>query len=525
MRQLKTARPDPPALGNPGRPALALLAAALLAAGCLAGGGRRDKSAVSGLWVEPEELRYLDSELVSRLEDAGIGEFFIPLADLDLAGGDGPLVRRPIPQLESTLKLDVVVGGRLALAGAEPQEAAERVGEAVQQLLFDVEASGIVPVGVHFDLREIDSVADAAAFFNKLRGVLDRSFYLSTSLRRAWIDDQEIASLAKAADFVVPFLYGRRIWERDSDDAWDFSVVRQRLEQLEGYKASYMLGITGIGNVTHSDRNGKVKAFTSKQALSPFLWNRSLELRRGFSLQATHRRVYTLVAESPTRAGGWAIEPKDEIRLVRPMTSDLDELLEMLAQSELPHLVGELYYRLPAPEERLSLTAENILNALDPKPVAPDLRFEVQISRRTRRGARFRFLIENRNGEPTEFSLLDNNFLQITAEPDAFGAVDLGDFYRYDLLRMQDDGTYDRMFRGANVVRLHLPILEGQQRVSSGDVEIHRRSPVLRLDARFMMPDGHTVEFGPFTWSDGVLHGQEEDEPAAAEAEPGEGEG
>ncbi len=502
-----------------------VLLAALLASGCPGGGRGLHKGAVSGLWVEPDEVRYLEPDLVSRLAEAGIRELFVPMADLDLASGEGPLVRRPIPDLDPTLELNVAVGGRLELGGADPEEAAKRVAEGVEQLLFDVEARGLVPVGVHFDLRAIDSVPVGAAFFKRLRAALDRSSYLSVSLRRSWMDHDEIRSLAQATDFVVPFLYGRRAWEGDADEAWDFRVVRQRLEQLEGFGVSYMVGIVGIGNATHSGRNGKVKAFTSEQALHPFLWNHNLELRRGFSLQATHRRVYTLVAESATRAGGWAIEPKDEIRLVRPMTTDLDELLEMLAEGEHPHMIGQLYYRLPAPEERLSITPENILNALDDDPIAPDLRFEVQVSRRTSRGTRFRFLIENRNRESTELSLLDNNFLQVTAGANAFGDVEVGDFYRYELLRMASDGSFERMYRDANVVRLHLPILEGRQRVSSGDVEIQRRDPTLELEARFMMPDGRTVEYGPFTWSDGTLHGQEEDEPEAADAEPREGEG
>lgn len=498
-----------------------LLLAVLLLAGCSGFGGRQTKEPTSGLWVEPPELPLVDDAMLGQLAAADVRELFIPLASLDLGADGGPLTRHPLPELAPSLRLNVVIDGELALAGREAAAQAERVGEALRQLLFDVEARGVVPVGVHFDLREIDAIEEAGKFFRELRGALDKSYLLSLSLRRSWMDYPEIGALTGAVDYVVPFLYGQRAWERDSVEAWDFEVVKQRLRQLEDDDVPYMVGIIGIGTATQKGRDGAVKTFTSKQALSPFLWNRDLKLQRGFSLETTHRRVYTLVAESPTRVGDWKIAPKDEIRLVRPMTTDLDQLLAMLAEGDYRHLIGQLYYRLPAPEERMSLTVENILNALDTRPQAPELDFEVQVARRTRRGHMFRFVISNLNGETTELSLLDNNYLQITADEDAFGSVDIGDFYRYDLLRLKSDGKVERMYRHANVLRLQMPILEGQQRIVSGDVEIHRRDPTLTLNARFLLPDGRTVEFGPYTWKDGELHGlPKDDEQAAAAGAP-----
>jgi len=495
-----------------------LLLAGLLLAGCSGLGGRQTKEATSGLWIEPSELPLADAAMLDTLAAAGIREVFVPVAELDLGADGGPLKRRPLPELAPSLRLNVVVEGELELAGREAAAAAASVGGALRQLLFDVEARGIVPVGVHFDLREIDAIAAAGKFFRELRGALGETF-LSLSLRRSWMDSPEIRELTRGVDYAVPFLYGQRAWEQDSDAAWDFEVLKGRLAQLEDDGVPYMLGIIGVGTATHKGRDGAVKAYTSRQALAPFLWNRDLKLQSGFTLEATYRRAYTLVAERPTRVGDWKIAPRDEIRLVRPMTTDLEQLLALLARGDYRHLIGQLYYRLPAPEERMSLTVENVLNALDAGPQAPDLRFEVQVTRRTRRGHVFRFVVANQNGETTELSLLDNNYLQITADEDAFGAVDVGDFYQYDLLRLKPGGEVERRYRNANVVRLRMPILEGRQRIVSGDVEIHRRNPTLTLNARFMLPDGRTVELGPYTWKDGELHGLEKDEGEAPAAD------
>ncbi len=504
-------------------PLLAVLVLPVLVlAGCFGDSGRPDKAAVSGLWVGHDELDFLEPSMTARIADAGIREIFLPLAELDLEGDQGPLVRRPLPELEPSMRLNVVVDGKLALGGRDPEPVAEAVGQAVQQMLFDIEARGLVPVGVHFDLRTIDSVEIGTVFFKKLRDLLDPSFFLSFSLRRSWMKNPEIASMAKAVDFVVPFLYGQRAWERDSEQAWDFSVLQERLAELEGYKVPYMVGIIGIGNATHKGKGGKVKAFSSKQSLSPFLWNRALKLKRGFSLQSANRRVYTVVAERPTKAGGWEIDTGDEVRLIRPVSADIDDLLELLASAGHAHRIGELFYRLPAPDERMSLTLENILNAIAAEPPTPDLEFDVEVARRTRRGLMFRFLISNLNGETTEFSLLDNNYIQVTADEDAFGDIEIGDFYRYDLMRAKADGTFDRTYRKANVVRLHIPVLEGQRKVSSGDVEIRGRSPVFRVEAKFMTPDGRTLDFGPYTWQDGQLHGKEERSEDGEDGEDGE---
>ena len=175
-----------------------------------------------------------------------------------------------------------------------------------------------------------------------------------------------------------------------------------------------------------------------------------------------------------TRVGKWELAPGEKIRVVRAATSDLEELTRLVGAWELPHHLGQVYYRLPADEEGLSLPWATCLNALDPTPASPDLVLDVKIQRRTGRGWLVRFSITNQNGEITELSLIDNNFLQVRCLGGLFGQrVETGDFYRYDLYRSKEDGEIERTFRRSDILRLHVPILDGR---AAAD-ERRRRDP------------------------------------------------
>lgn len=148
-----------------------------------------------------------------------------------------------------------------------------------------------------------------------------------------------------------------------------------------------------------------------------------------------NRRVYAVAAEKNTRVGSWEVRTGETVRAVRAATSDLEELMRLLGAWEIPRHLGQVYYRLPSAEERLSLSLENLLNALDPTPASPELEFDVHPQRRTGRGWLVRFSISNQNGEITELSLMDSNFLQARCLGCVFGQqVSTGDFYRFDLL-------------------------------------------------------------------------------------------
>lgn len=493
--------------GNWPRRSAPLLALLLLVAG-VGCSGRPDKEAGSGLWVEPEDAVLLDDTLVSQIAGAHVRELFVPLADLDVGTAGGPLRRRPVPELPASSRVNVVVVGRLELDRSEIKGTVRAVAEGLRRTFGDLESRGIAAPGAHFDVDGLDAVDEAASFFNKLRSELGPKRFVSLTLRHSRVDDPKLRTLARSVDFVVAFLYGQREDEPESKEAWDLEVVRQRLDRLEDAGVPYMLGVSGVGRVTHTDGEGRVRDVTTERALRPFMWNRGMRLKRGIDPDDANRPVYTLVAENGARAGGWEIAPGDEVRVLRPTTTDLGKLLDLAAEGDYPRLLGQLYYRLPAPEEALSITVENVRSALAAEPPAPDLELEVKVSRRARQSTRLRFVLTNANGEATEYALLGNNYLQIKTDPNILGRVDPGDFYGYDVLRLGPDGESERVIRNSNAVRLHVPVIEGHQRVESGDVVIHRRSPTLELEARFLMPDGHTVVLGPLTW-DGELHDAE----------------
>jgi hypothetical protein len=246
-----------------------------------------------------------------------------------------------------------------------------------------------------------------------------------------------------------------------------------------------------------------VKARTTGLSLQEILWNRDLKLRPGFSLEGVNRRVYSVNAERRTEVGKWEVRAGESIRVVRPATSDLEELMRLAGVWELPNYLGQLYYRLPSPDERLSLSLENLVNALEPVPATPDLHLDASLQRRTGRGWLARFSITNENGEITELSLVDSNYLQVQVLNGEFSQhrVQPGDFYRYDLYRTTDDGGIERGFRHPDVLRLFLPILEGEQQVASGDVEIYvRGEPELELVGNFLLSDGRELAVGPVRW-------------------------
>ncbi|MEE8526644.1 MAG: hypothetical protein V3T72_22130 [Thermoanaerobaculia bacterium] len=434
------------------------------------------------------------------MKDVGIGELIVEVGKLDLASAEGPIVRGPaVAALPLAVPVTLAIGGNWQ--SAEPEATAQRVVAAADQLRFELEGRGSIPVGVHFDLDRVDSFENYASFLAEVRDELDRTLFLSTSLKRDWLLDPKIAAVAKAVDFVVPFLYGQRIEEPEDGDAWDFIELERKLRILEEIGTPYLLGVIALGTATHLSAESRVKARRTALSLQEILWNRDLKLRPGFSLEGVNRRVYSVVAEKKTRVGTWELASGDGIRVVRAATSDLEELMRLLGAWELPNHLGQLYYRLPAADERLSLSLENLLNALDSTPASPELIFDVSLQRRTGRGWLVRLSITNLNGEITELSLMDSNYLQARCLNGVFGQrIRTGDFYRYDLHRLEGDELV-RTFRRSDVLKLHLPILEGQQRVESGDIEILvSGQPRLELLGKFLLPDGRRLTVGPVPW-------------------------
>ncbi len=482
---------------------LPLLLLGLVSTGCLdALRPRQEKPPGSAVWINSSSGS-LGASDVARLKESGVGEAFVRVAALDLASADGPVVRAELPELPPAMPVTLVLGG--VWEGGAAESTAAEVAEALRQLRFDVEARGEIAVGVHLDLTEVDSFASYSSFLEALRDTLDPTLFLSVTLQRNWLDAEGIAEVAEAVDFVVPFLYGQRVREAEDGAAWDFVELERRLQVLEDIGTPYVLGVVSLGTATHTSGQGGVKGRRTGLSLQEILWNQDLRLEPGFSLEGVNRRVYAVKAEKRTRVGKWELQSGEMIRVVRAATSDLEELLRLTDSWANPGYLGQVYYRLPSAEEHLSLSLENLLNALDPEPATPALELGVHLQRRTGRGWLLRFSIQNTNGEITELSLMDSNYLQATAVNGHFGhSIKAGDFLRFDLYQAMPDGELERTFRSPNLVRFFVPILEGQQTVTTGDVELRvRGAPELLLAGQFMLADGRSLEIGPRIWRDG----------------------
>ncbi len=502
---------------------LPLIVCALLLGACPESWSPPEKAPGSALWMgsraDPLEARDL-----SRLNEAGISEVYLTIARLEPFKPEGPLIRLEVPDPPGSMPVTLAISGKWT--GSEDTESLTgRITEAIRELRFEVESRGGVPVGLHFDLGAVESFESYAEFLSSLRGELDRNLFLSTSLKRSWVDHPAIADVAKAVDFVVPFLYGQRVDEAEDGKAWDYIELELQLQKLEQLGVPYLIGVIGLGTATHLSEGGAVKARTTRLSLQEIVWNRDLKLRPGFSLEGVNRRVYAVAAEKPTRAGKWKVSRGEVIRVVRAATSDIEELTRLVDVWQLPHHLGQVYYRLPSAEEKLSLTLENLLHALDSTPAAPELELGVSLQRRTGRGWLVRLSISNNNGEITELSLLDSNYIQATVRGGEFSSrIKAGDFYRYELYRTREGGEPQRNIRRPDLLRFHLPILEGRQQLTSGDVEVKvKGSPVLEVEGRFLLPDGRTVTVGPRVWRGGKFDDEIEEAagPPQAAADAG----
>lgn len=478
----------------------------LLTAACGGSGpGRLDKPATSSLWVDHRSAP-LDADALGMLGGLGVGEFVVPVGRLDEDASDG-LARLPLPTLPGSPAVTLAV-----LGDGPPRGDAKAVAGVLQQLRFEIENKGWVPRGVHLDLLGVSTFEGYAAFLKTLRTELGGDLFLSISLERSALEGgservaERLGAVLEQVDYVVAFLYGQRPIEAEELSAWDLNSVEERLKTLDTLQVPYQLGAVGIGTAFY-ESGETVLGQSSAFDLRSFLWNRNLKLRLGYSLEGGMRRLYLLDVEKPTQVGDWQLAAGDSVRIIRAGTTDLSNLVGMASSRLAERYLGVSIYRLPTVDERMSLTLENLRGALGPEPPTPDLEVRANVQRRKGSGRLFRFEIINRNGEITELSMVENNFLEIHAtEGDVFGDVEVGDFYRYDLYR-ERQGKRRRMYRDANILRLHIPVLDGEARVSTGDVEIKMRNPQFEIYGQFLLPDGRTLKIGPYVWRNGSLSG------------------
>ncbi|MEM9553144.1 MAG: hypothetical protein AAGC60_02720 [Acidobacteriota bacterium] len=484
----------------------------LAVAGCGGGGdeipwlgGGKDKAPASAVWITPRSGD-LSANEIARLKGFGVTEVYLTAARLTGTPGT-PLESYEITPPEGSMPSNLVLEGTFDLEADAVAAYAESVTDAARQLRFDIESRGALVVGVHFDIHDVRDPQAYAAFLERVRDGLDDELFLSASIPRGWDERPGAREVARAVDYFVAFLYGQRLGETESGAAWDFLELERSVRVLDEWGVPYQVGVVLLGSARLLGTNGTVHAVTSEMSLQDIVRNRRLDMKPAFSLEGVNRRVYEVTSSRGGRLGEWKLGRGEMVRVVRAAASDIEELLRLLDVWNLPNHRGQAYYRVPGAEEDLSLQVESLLAALDTSREAePDLALETTLQRRTGRGWLMRFSIQNRNGEFTELATLDNNFLQVRVLDDGRfnrNKIAAGDFYRFQLYRTDREGALETTFRDAEVVRFHVPILEGEQRISTGDVEVVARSePRIEASASFLLPDGRTLEVGPVLWPD-----------------------
>ena len=461
------------------------------------------KAAASAIWVNSSSDT-LQPNVASKLREAGVEEVFLQSGRLDAATGEIAVVDDQI-SLPGGLACTVTFSGVLK-NNADPAALAERILASFRHLQSRIEQEDSLVVGLHLDFTVVDSFEAYALLLKELRTKLSQKLYLSMTVQRSWLADEALKLALDQTDFFVPFLYGQRIEEKEDSMAWDLSSIERALESVETLDRPFMLGVISLGTATWSSSSGTIKERITRISMKDLVRNPDLQLRPGFSLEGTNRRVYVFEAQRKTAVGEWSLANEETVRIVRVAASDLEELLRRLDLWANPNRIGQLYFRVPHTEERLSLSAESLASALKLDSKSLDLKTDVAVQRRTGRGWLVRFTLINSSGGFSELALLENNFIEVKIESGHYGnSANAGDFQRYDLLR-EIDGRRERTFRSPDILRLYVPMLEGQQQVVSGDIEVITNSaPTFRITGSFLLPEGKNLTIGPFIYKNGIL--------------------
>lgn len=485
-------------------PALLIVFLGALLGACLGSWQRPEKPPLSALWLAAAS-RPVAVEDLSRLKAAGIEELFVEAARLEEQGGQPRLHALELPAVPPRTRATLVVTGVWENAGGEAETLAEALAGELRRLAHGAEGSGLVPAGFHFDLA-LPGRGEGSRFYGEtlaaLRDTLDRSLFLSATLERRWLEGEAAAHLAAGVDFLVPMLYGQRLGEVEDAEAWKLKNVERALGRLEELGRDYLVGVVTSGTAYHLDTRGRATAATYRGTLKPLALSRAFELRYGFSLEAGDRRIYTFEAKGPARFEGWTLERGEAVRVVRLATPHLEEFLRRVRAASPEHHLGQIYYRRPVLDERFSLAQEGLLKALGTQSSEPRLEITLEGERRGR-GFALRVALRDLGPGDTDVAYVDSNFLQLTAEGASFGDVDLGGFYRYELLRRDSGGDLRPTLRRPDVLRLFRPIMEDGDEVLSGAIELRpeREDPAVTAGASYLLPGGNEISAEPVTWT------------------------
>lgn len=484
--------------------ALALLVLLLPLGGCFGPWRRPTKAPASGAWIGDDRSN-LTAATLADLQRARISEYFVDAARLEWSGGEPVLRPGALDALPGRAGATLVVRGSWPAEVTDGKTAGKRLAAEIERLRLDAEGRGLLAVGVHLDVDAGGSLGPYAAALSRIRGDLDRSLFVSASMQRGWLDDRAASDLAQAVDFLVVFVYGQRPGEREDPKAWDFEQVQANLRRADDLGRPYFIGCVTLGSARHLGPRGEPIEASSRVSLKDLVFNPRLRLQGGFTLEGIDRQVYGFQAVAPTTVGDWQIAKDDVVRVVSAGTTNIHDLHQRIASLALRHALGEVFYRLPGPEEGLALTAGNLADAAAPSPPAVDLLLTTQTLSRSADRVLFKVVLENRNDERSDVSTFDNNFVELGAEGGLFGDVEPGGFQRFELLRQGSDRVDMEALRNPQRVRLFLPLVEGKERIESGPIElrVQGRDPRVVFEAHFIMSDGRAVNVQPVTWTPG----------------------
>ena len=463
------------------------------------------KAEGSAIWINSAS-EVLQPNNISKLKEAGVGSVFIQGGRLEPTSLEVVDLMDQIT-LPMGLTCTIVFTGEIK-GGFDSGKFAERIAEAFRVMQLRVEKEAGLVAGLHLDISLVEQPEAYGLLLNELKERLRPEINLSVSIQRKWLSEEWLKKTVEKVDFIVPFLFGQRIDESDDPNAWNLTGLQMSLQKVEDLGIPYLFGVIGTGTATWVAPNGLLKERITRIAMGDLIRNANLQLRSGFSLEGSDRRIYSFEAQRATAIASWNLSKGDSIRVVRLASSDFEELLRRLDLWRTDSRIGVLYYRIPGRDELLSLSAENIASALRLESLGLDLNCEVAVQRRTGRGWLLRFSLVNTGSGSSELAFLDNNYLEVATDIGHFGSVlDPGEFRRIDLLRNYN-GKQERTFREPNVLRLYSIMLEGRQIVTSGDIEIVTvDTPSFVISGKFLLQDGKSVMVGPFEYRNGTLTG------------------
>jgi hypothetical protein len=505
---------------RPAATALLVLAGlgTLAAAGC--GGreeARRERPAGSAVWVDPRAAA-LEPAGRRVLAEAGIDEVFLEAASLGWDGPDPVLEEVPgafegaaPPGTPVTL---AVREGAPAPEDLDPERAGRRLAQDFRGLRLRAEAAGLLPVGYHLEL----GAGAPPELVGSLRGAAGPDLHVSAGLPRAALGDEAglawSRELARASDFVVAFLYGRLPDAPDDPAAWDPERLAADLAALESLEHDYLVGLVVVGGLHRLSPAGEAREATTRAELKALAREPALRLSIADPFAGVGRVVHTFQAQRAVRAAAWDLAPGESVRVIRTAPSLVQGLLERLRSADAPHRLGQLYYRVAAPEEALSLGPAELAAATGTSPPVPVLVPRVVVESQANGSAILRVALNNRSGQSTDLATTDGNFLQVRAEEGYFERVEPGEFSRYSLWRDGREVRSGPGWREPDEVRLYTPMVRGGERIGGAVLELRSRGPRPRVSVggRFFLPDGRELELpatgGPVSRL-GVLGGSE----------------